>query len=183
MYADHYNDLQRMMRQMDEIQLKRMHAQNANHWALWTPDRIIEHYRYELESGGRPRRSRRAAAKDAGARGGEGCSADEAGMDGEAGSEVGGGCLKGTRRIAGRSCMRRMFAGKKVHVDSPQGRFTDAGLLDGRVLQGVMAVGKHLGYDFGTIAESDESCMCTWVCMATSSKVGSRCRSRVGRCG
>ncbi len=63
MYADHYNDLQRMMRQMDEIQLKRMHAQNANHWALWTPDRIIEHYRYELESGGRPRRSRRAAAK------------------------------------------------------------------------------------------------------------------------
>ncbi len=64
MYADHYNDLQRMMRQMDEIQLKRMHAQNANHWALWTPDRIIEHYRYEMESGGRPRRSRRAAAKE-----------------------------------------------------------------------------------------------------------------------
>ncbi len=45
-----------------------------------------------------------------------------------------------------------MFAGKKVYVDSPQGRFTDAGLLDGRVLQGVMAVGKHLGYDFGVIA-------------------------------
>ena len=64
LYADHYNDLQRMMRQMDEIQLKRMHAQNANHWSLWTPDRIIDHYRYELESGGRPRRSRRAAARD-----------------------------------------------------------------------------------------------------------------------
>ena len=63
MYADHYNDLQRMMRRMDEIQLKRMHEQNANHWSLWTPDRIIEHYRYELESGGRPRRSRRAAAR------------------------------------------------------------------------------------------------------------------------
>jgi len=63
MYSDHYNDLQRMMRSMDEIQLKRMHQQNANHWALWTPDRIIEHYKYELESGGRPRRSRRAAAK------------------------------------------------------------------------------------------------------------------------
>ena len=46
-----------------------------------------------------------------------------------------------------------MFAGKKVHVDSPQGRFTDAGLLDGRVLQGVLAVGKHLGYDFGIIAK------------------------------
>ena len=27
-----------------------------------------------------------------------------------------------------------MFAGKKVHVDSPQGRFTDAALLDGRKL-------------------------------------------------
>jgi len=66
MYADHYNDLQRMMRRMDEIQLGRMHKQNANHWALWTPERIIDHYRYELESGGRPRRSRsrRAVARD-----------------------------------------------------------------------------------------------------------------------
>ncbi len=64
MYVDHYNDLQRMMRRMDEIQLKRMHLKNANHWALWTPDRIIDHYRYELESGGRPRRSRRAAARE-----------------------------------------------------------------------------------------------------------------------
>jgi hypothetical protein len=64
MYVDHYNDLKRMMRRMDEIQLQRMHKQNANHWSLWTPDRIIEHYKYELESGGRPRRSRRAAAKE-----------------------------------------------------------------------------------------------------------------------
>ena len=63
MYADHYDDLQRMMRKMDEIQLRRMHAKNANHWALWTPDRIIEHYKYELESGGRPGRSRRAVAR------------------------------------------------------------------------------------------------------------------------
>ena len=62
-YSDHYHDLARMMRQMDEIQLKRMHDQNLNHWSLWTPDRMIEHYRYELESGGRPRRSRRAAAR------------------------------------------------------------------------------------------------------------------------
>ena len=64
MYADHYDDLRKMMRQMDEIQLKRMHARNANHWVLWTPDRIIEHYRYELESGGRPRRSRRAEVRE-----------------------------------------------------------------------------------------------------------------------
>ena len=64
MYQDHYQDLQHMMRRMDEIQLRRMHKKKANHWALWTPDRIIDHYRYELESGGRPRRSRRAAARD-----------------------------------------------------------------------------------------------------------------------
>ena len=51
MYADHYNDLQRMMRKMDEIQISRMHKKHANHWALWTPDRIIDHYKYELESG------------------------------------------------------------------------------------------------------------------------------------
>jgi hypothetical protein len=63
-YADHYDDLQTMMRQMDELQLKRMHQKNANHWALWTPDRIIDHYKYELESGGRPRRSRRAAVRE-----------------------------------------------------------------------------------------------------------------------
>ena len=64
MYADHYDDLQDMMRKMDELQLSRMHKKNANHWALWTPDRIIDHYRYELESGGRPRRSRRAAVRE-----------------------------------------------------------------------------------------------------------------------
>ena len=44
-----------------------------------------------------------------------------------------------------------MFAGKKVKVDSPQGRFMDAELVNGRVLLGVLAVGKHLGYDFGTV--------------------------------
>ncbi len=58
-YSEHYNDLQKMMRRMDEIQLAKMNKQNANHWALWTPDRIIEHYTYELEAGGRPRRVRR----------------------------------------------------------------------------------------------------------------------------
>jgi len=41
------------------------------------------------------------------------------------------------------------FVGKPVRVDGPQGRFTDADVLDGRKLERVMAVGKHLGYDFG----------------------------------
>lgn len=64
MYTDHYGDLREMMRRMDELQLKRMHRKNANHWSLWTPDRILDHYRYELESGGRPRRSRRAEVRE-----------------------------------------------------------------------------------------------------------------------
>ncbi len=41
------------------------------------------------------------------------------------------------------------FAGKAVRVDGPQERFTDSDVLDGRKLHRVMAVGKHLGYDFG----------------------------------
>lgn len=59
-YRDHYVDLQRMMRQMDDIQLHKMHARHANHWALWTQERIVEHYQYELETGenGRPRHTR-----------------------------------------------------------------------------------------------------------------------------
>ena len=55
-FADHYNDLQRMMGRMDEIQQKKMERQKGNHDMLWTEERIIEHYRYELEAGGRPRR-------------------------------------------------------------------------------------------------------------------------------
>jgi endonuclease-8 len=43
-----------------------------------------------------------------------------------------------------------MFAGKRVNVDSPQGRF-DAALVDGQKLVEVLAVGKHLGYDFGVV--------------------------------
>lgn len=40
---------------------------------------------------------------------------------------------------------RRRFAGHRLRVDSPQGRFdAGAGLVDGRVLEGVEAVGKHL---------------------------------------
>jgi endonuclease VIII len=41
------------------------------------------------------------------------------------------------------------FGGRAVRVDGPQGRFTDSDVIDGRKLQRVMAVGKHLGYDFG----------------------------------
>ena len=41
------------------------------------------------------------------------------------------------------------FAGKKVRVDGPQGRFTDSPRLDNRKLRRVLAIGKHLGYDFG----------------------------------
>ncbi|SNT24589.1 endonuclease-8 [Granulicella rosea] len=41
------------------------------------------------------------------------------------------------------------FAGGKVRVAGPNGRFTDADALDNRVLNKVTAVGKHLGYDFG----------------------------------
>jgi len=41
------------------------------------------------------------------------------------------------------------FAGRPVQVDGPQGRFTDASVIHGRKLRRVMAVGKHLGYDFG----------------------------------
>jgi hypothetical protein len=62
-YSDHYSDLRKLMRAMDEIQLHRMHAKNANHWSLWTPERILEHYRYELETGGRRRRMNRLQRK------------------------------------------------------------------------------------------------------------------------
>ena len=41
------------------------------------------------------------------------------------------------------------FGGKPVRVDGPQGRFTDVDVIDGRKLERVRAVGKHLGYDFG----------------------------------
>jgi endonuclease-8 len=41
------------------------------------------------------------------------------------------------------------FAGKAVRVDGPQGRFVDSDVIDGKKLNRVLAVGKHLGYDFG----------------------------------
>jgi hypothetical protein len=58
-YSEHYSDLRRLMRQMDEIQMAKMQTQKGEHGALWTPERIIEHYQYELQAGGRPRRVRR----------------------------------------------------------------------------------------------------------------------------
>ena len=43
-----------------------------------------------------------------------------------------------------------MFGGRTVQVSSPQGRFADeAALLDGTVLAGAEAYGKHLFVDFG----------------------------------
>ena len=42
------------------------------------------------------------------------------------------------------------FAGREVHVTSPQGRFTSqAELVDGRVLDEVTSYGKHLFAGFG----------------------------------
>ena len=62
-FSDQYSDLRKLVRGMDDIQLKRMHSQKANHWALWTPDRIVDYYLYELESGRHARRVRRIRAK------------------------------------------------------------------------------------------------------------------------
>jgi endonuclease VIII len=42
------------------------------------------------------------------------------------------------------------LAGKRLRVDSPNGAFPDASILDGRTLKSVEAFGKHLGYVFGT---------------------------------
>jgi len=41
------------------------------------------------------------------------------------------------------------FAGKKLRVESPNGRFPDAAALDKQRLERVLAKGKHLGYVFG----------------------------------
>jgi endonuclease-8 len=41
------------------------------------------------------------------------------------------------------------LVGHKLHVEGPNGRFRDADMLDSRKLERVLAVGKHLGYDFG----------------------------------
>lgn len=49
-------------------------------------------------------------------------------------------------RIAGQH--RSRFAGGPVSVSSPQGRFVEAGRVDGRELESVDAWGKHLFYEF-----------------------------------
>jgi endonuclease-8 len=43
----------------------------------------------------------------------------------------------------------KAFVGKKMHVESPNGRSPDVEALDGRKLERVDAKGKHLGYVFG----------------------------------
>lgn len=65
-YAVQYSDLRKLLRAMDEIQIERMHAKRASLAGLWTPERILDYYRYELEvSEGRAqpmsRRARRRA--------------------------------------------------------------------------------------------------------------------------
>jgi endonuclease-8 len=44
---------------------------------------------------------------------------------------------------------RRLLRGRLVSVTSPQGRFTDAALVDGQVLTGTEAWGKHLFHRYG----------------------------------
>jgi hypothetical protein len=71
-YSVQYSDLRKLVRAMDEIQLKRMHAKNKNHWSLWTPERILDYYRYELDTSvehtqpmsRRARRKQEAAARE-----------------------------------------------------------------------------------------------------------------------
>lgn len=47
------------------------------------------------------------------------------------------------------------FGGQQVRTSSPQGRFSEAAQLDGRVLLGAEAVGKHLFLPFAPSADVD----------------------------
>ena len=58
-------DLRRLMKEMDNLQLSRMDKQRADHGALWRPDRILEHYRYELEVAGYSGLGKRSAERRA----------------------------------------------------------------------------------------------------------------------
>jgi hypothetical protein len=49
-YAVQYSDLRKLMRAMDQIQIHRMHAKRASLSTLLTPERILDYYRYELET-------------------------------------------------------------------------------------------------------------------------------------
>jgi hypothetical protein len=63
-YMEHYLDLRRLLGGMDTIQRQHMKNQKAEHWTLWTPERILAHYKYEIEVGGHPRRARRETASN-----------------------------------------------------------------------------------------------------------------------
>jgi hypothetical protein len=72
-YTVQYSDLRKLIRAMDQIQIHRMHAKRTSLSTLWTPDRILDYYRYELEtSEGRAqpmsRRQRRRAEAAAAAK-------------------------------------------------------------------------------------------------------------------
>ena len=50
-WTEHYSDLRRLVKSMDRIQHDRM-RRKSRHSHLWSPERIAEHYQYELESQG-----------------------------------------------------------------------------------------------------------------------------------
>ncbi len=58
-WTEHYSDLRRLVKGMDAIQRSRM-RRKSRHSRLWSPERIAEHFQYELESQGEnvPRRLR-----------------------------------------------------------------------------------------------------------------------------
>jgi hypothetical protein len=64
-YAEHYKDLQRLVHRMDAIQIRKMQTQKKEHRTLWTRERIIEHYQYELLDGRSRGLHRRQESHDA----------------------------------------------------------------------------------------------------------------------
>lgn len=60
-WTDHYSDLRSLMARLDAIQKTKMSRRNRKaQKKLWTAERIVEHYEYEIQVGGRPRRIRAA---------------------------------------------------------------------------------------------------------------------------
>ena len=72
---------------------------------------------------------------------------------------------------------QRRFAGAPVGVSSPQGRFTDAALVDGRVFRRASAWGKHLFHHYERLARSST---CTSGCTAHSPSGPHPCPPPVG---
>ncbi len=61
-WTDHYSDLRKLMGRLESIQRTRMIRRGRKaHKKLWTEKRIVEHYEYEIQVGGRPRRIRAGA--------------------------------------------------------------------------------------------------------------------------